>query len=691
LQGARTSWNLPQVLGVKPIIGRVFTEEEQTRGADVAVLSYGLWERRFGRDHGLIGRTIQLNGTAFEVIGVMPPEYRYPSREFELWTPLHIGPDEIQLRLGYDYIAVGRLKPGVTIEQAQAEMSTIMRRLGEQYPEIDRTFNTKLGVLVEPLIESTVGQVRTTLYLLFAAVGCLLLTGCVNLGNLLLARANARTREIAVRAALGAGSGRLQRQMLAELLPLSAAGIAGGLLLASWLLQGLMPFLPPRMPRVEAIGLNAPVVLFAFALSVLVILVAGLLPARRAAQVDLNKSLRQDSRTMSGTSEIRNALVVTQVAVSLALLFGSGLLVRSLQTLLHVNPGFATGGVLTMHLAVTRAKYPNDADVAAYCRRVLDRVRSISGVTAAGMVNRLPLSGIDQTGPVEFEGRTEAGNVNADWRSATPGYFETLGIPLLRGRAPTEDDTEGSLFVGVIDAQLSKQVFAGADPLGKRFRITAGTYRGPWTEIVGVVGHIRNDGLEKDLRPQIYWPYRQRMQDRMVLAVRTSGRPEGFTTAVVEQIRKEDAEQPVYDIRSMGEWLTRSLQQRHLLTGMVSMFGAASLLLACLGLYGAISYSTGLRLREFGIRIALGADSSEVRRLVLRQAGWLVLAGTAAGLVLVWPVGIALRSFLYGVGGADPVALAGAALILAAVGLFAGWGPARKAARLDPATVLRAD
>ena len=328
LQGARTSWNLPQVLGVKPMVGRVFTEEEQTRGADVAVLSYGLWERRFGRDHGLIGRTIQLNGTAFEVIGVMPPEYRYPSREFELWTPLYIRPDEIQLRLGYDYIAVGRLKPGITTEQAQAEMSTIMRRLGEQYPEIDRTFNTKLGVLVEPLIESTVGQVRTTLYLLFAAVGCLLLTGCVNLANLLLARANARTREIAV-----------------------------------------MPFLPPRMPRVEAIGLNAPVVLFAIALSVLVILVAGLLPARRAAHVDLNKSLRQDSRTRSGSSEIRNVLVVTQVAVSLALLFGSGLLVRSLQTLLHVNPGFTTQGVLTTHLAMTRAKYPKDADVAAYCRR----------------------------------------------------------------------------------------------------------------------------------------------------------------------------------------------------------------------------------------------------------------------------------------------------------------------------------
>lgn len=685
LQGARTSWNLPQVLGTAPLRGRTFTEKEQFDGAPVAILSHGLWQRRFGQDPNLIGKKIQLNGTPFEVIGIMPQSYSYPSRDFELWTPLYIPPEEFRARLSYDYISVAQLKPGVTVEQAQAEVSTIVHRLGEQYPR------TTPEMLVEPLMESTVGQVRSMVYVLFSSVLCLLLIGCVNIGNLLLARASVRTREMALRAALGATAGRLQRQMLAEILPLSVCGAAGGLLIASWLLRILIPLLPPQMPRLEAIGLNLPVVLFSIGLSVLVVVLAGILPSWMASRIDLAEQLKQDSRTSSSSSKVRNTLVIGQVAVTLALLFGGGLLIRSLQSLMQVDPGFGTNGILTMHLAITRAKYSTDLQVTEYCNRLVDRIRSVPGVIEAGMVNRLPLSGNEQTGALQFEGRPETQKINLDWRLATPGYFKAIGIPLLHGRFFTLDDRENSTPVGIVDEQLAKTVFGENDPLGKRFRIALGNYEGPWVEVVGVVGHIRNQGLEKDVRPQVYWPLSQRTQDREVLVIRTAGQAESFTSAIVAQIHNENPEQPVYDVRTMNAWLDRSLQQRHLLTGLVTLFGAASLVLACLGLYGAISYSTGQRLREFGIRMALGAETIQIRKIVLRQAGRLAILGSIAGFALAVPVGILLRSFLYQTGQFDPIVLAAAAVVLIAVALMAGWGPAHRAARLDPANILRTD
>jgi putative ABC transport system permease protein len=689
LQGARTSWNLPRVLGMPPLMGRAFTEQEQWSDARVAILSYRLWERRFGRDLRILGHTINLNGAPFEVVGIMPRDYRYPNGDFELWTPLYIQPQELQERLGHDYLSVGRLKPGISIEQAQSEMSAVMRSLADRYPGPNHLFGGSNGILLEPLLETTVGRVRGTLYVLFAAVGCLLLIGCANLGNLLIARASARSREMAVRAALGAGAGRLARQMLAEVLPLSAIGAAGGLLLASWLLHAMVPLLPPNMPRLESIGLSGWVLAFAVALSVAVVVAAGMLPARIAARVQLASALQAGSRTVSGSRGVRDLLVAGQVAVTLLLLFAGGLFMRSMSALLEVRPGYSTDGVLTMHLAITRAKYPQDTDVAAYCRRLIERVKSIPGVTEAGMINRLPLSGTEQTGPVEFEGRPEAGVVNTDWRSATPGYFHAMSIALVRGRVFTERDQQGAAPVGLIDDQLARQVFGAQDPVGKRFRYAVGDLHGPWVEIAGVVSHIRN-GLEDDPRPQVYWPLAQRTQDRQVLVVRTAGHPESFSSAVVGQIRAEDPGQPVYDIRSMKEWLGRNLRSRDLLTTLVALFAGASLLLACLGLYGVVSYSAGLRLREFGIRIALGADGRDIRRLVLLHAGRLAIFGCAAGLALAWPVGRALRSLLYGVTPLDWPSLLAAPAILIAVAVLAGLSPARRASKADPALTLRA-
>jgi len=686
LVGGRASWNLPSVLGVRPFMGRVFTEEETKSNARVTLLSYAFWGRRFGRDPNILGRKIQLNGMPFEVIGVMPAEYQFPTKDVELWTPLFLSPGELEQRANFQYVSVGRLKPGVTQEQAQADMSAITRGIAERHPPSEGL--SRYGALVLPLLTSTVGEIRATLYVLLAAVGCLLLIGCVNLGGLLVARASARAREIAVRAALGATAARLRRQMLAEVIPLSVVGAGGGVLLAWFLLTALAPWFPPQMPRVETVGLNTPVLVFAVALSVLVVLLAGTLPARLASRVYLAGTLQKDSRTVAAGGNIRNLLVAVQIAVTLVLVFGCGLLGRSLMALLKQDLGYSTPGVLTMHLAVTRAKYPTSLDVAGYYRRMVERVKTIPGVIDAGLVNRLPLSGTVQTSPVEFEGKPLAPTSSLDTRSATPGYFSAMGIPLIRGRFYSDDDKTP---VGVIDERLARLVFGKEDPIGKRFRFGFGEGAPPWAEIVGIVGHVRHDGLETDPRSQAYWPQTYRAQDRGALVVRTSGRPESFTSAVIEQIHKEDPEQPVYDVRSMQDWVDRNLQSRNLMTALVTVFGGAAVLLACLGLYGTVSYGVGLRSREFGLRMALGAQPGDVRKLVLGQAGRLAIWGSAAGLVLAWPAGRALRSLLYGVGNDDPVALLAAPVLLLAVALLAGLGPARKAGRVDPAVTLRSD
>jgi predicted permease len=440
------------------------------------------------------------------------------------------------------------------------------------------------------------------------------------------------------------------------------------------------------MPRVETIGLNFPVLAFALALSVLVVLLAGTLPARLAGRLGLAGTLQKDSRTVASGGKIRNVLVASQIAITLVLVFGCGLLGRSLMELLKQDLGYSTEGVLTMHLAVTRAKHPSDLEVADYYRRLVARIKTIPGVLEVGVVNRLPLSGIAQINPVEFESRPDLGALSTDTRLATPGYFGAMGIPVLRGRIFSDEDKTPT---GVIDEQLARRVFGKDDPLGKRFRFAFDGVE--WAEIVGVVGHVRNDGLETDPRSQVYWPQTYRGQDRAALVVRTGGHPESFTSAVVEQIHNEDPDQPVYDVRSMQEWVDRNLQSRNLMTALVTVFGGAALFLACLGLYGVVSFGARLRWREFGIRVALGARPHDVRKLVLAHAGRLAIGGSTIGLVLAWPAGRALQSLLYGVGSADAVALMAAPCLLLVVALLSGLGPARKAGRVDPAVTLRGD
>jgi putative ABC transport system permease protein len=691
LQGARTSSNLPSVLGVKPLLGRTFTEEEQQSDAKVAVLSYAFWKRRFGGDPGILGRKIELNGEPFEVIGVMPADYQYPSVDFELWTPLYIPPDEIVHGMNNQYVSVGRLKPDVSVSEAQAQFSQIMQQEAAEYPASYGSGNERVRVIVEPLALSDAFDLRSTLDVLFGAVGCLLLVGYMNLAVLLVARATARAQEMAVRVALGASGARIRRQLLAEIAPISVAGIAGGLLLACWILHLLLPYLPANTPRLASIGLHPPAVAFAVTVSTVVLLLGGVLPGRIAASNDPQGALQRTSRSVTDGGRARNVLVVGQIAVTLTLLLAGLLFVRSFSALLRVRPGFLSQGVLTMQLAVTRAKYPKDLQVADYYRDIVNRVEGVRGVVAAGIVNRLPFTGLMQTGGVEFEGRM--GSYDADWRSATPGYFEAIGIPLERGRIFQDSDRAQSLAVGLIDERLARTVFGSESPLGKRFRryLPGFSQQDTWTVIVGVVGHILNNDLEHDPRPQVYWPETQHTQDRGALVVRTDGNPDSYVHAIVAQIRNENPDQPVYDIRTMKQWVDRTLQRRTLLTGMVALFGAASLLLACIGLYGVVSYAADLRLREFGIRLALGATAVSMYALVLRHAGKLAFCGCLIGLGISWPVSHALQHLLFATPSNDVVSWLIAPIVLMLVALLACLGPARRAARTDPAVVLRAE
>jgi putative ABC transport system permease protein len=690
LFGARVTANLFSVLGVQPLLGRVFPADAEQPGRDrIALLSHSLWTRRFGADPHIVGRTTRLSGEPYLVAGVMPPGFAYPGAEFQLWVPLTVNPEEIRQRLGYDYLAVARLRPGVSLPQAQAEMDAISARLAQQYPER----NKDIGCVVVPLLDSAVGPVRTGLYVLLGAVGGLLLIGCANLTNLLLARAAGRTREFTLRVALGAGRRRLIRQLAAEVLPLGFAGGALGLLLAVWGLDLLRPLLPAAMPRLENIRISLPVLAFTAAVSLLTVLLTSLLPAWHASRTDLASALHEDARAGTGAARarLRDLLVVSEIALTLVLLVGAGLLIRTLGRLRQVDPGFRPEGVLSLHLAVPRSKYTSDALVADFCRRVLERVRALPGVESAGMVNRLPLAGGGQSGSLQFEGTnlpvTELGNV--DWRTVTPGYFQAMGIPLLRGRSFTDRDTADSPLVGVIDERIARLVWPGQDPIGKRFRIGLGTFTGPWVEIVGVAGHIRHDGLDVDQRPQVYWNYHQRAQDRMALVVRTRLRPLDLAPAVISEIRAVDPDQPVYDVRPMDEVRERSLAQRWLNTVLVTLFAGVSLLLAAVGIYGVIAYSVQRRVREFGVRLALGASPGAVRTLVLRQVGFLTLCGLTLGVGMSLVLTRFLAGLLHEVAPHDPATFAATSAVLACAALAACYLPARRATRIDPMEALR--
>jgi putative ABC transport system permease protein len=690
LNGSRVSANLFPVLQVTPLIGRTFTEDEDEIGHDrVALLGYGLWQRRFGGDPAVVGRSISLNGEPHVVVGVMRRDFAFPTRDYEIYTPLTFDPQELVNRMNYSYLAVARLRPGVSVEQAQAELSMLASQIEREHPKE----NEGIGAAVAPMLDDTVAAVRAPLFVLLAAVGAMLLIGCANLANLLLARALVRQRELAVRAALGASRGRLVVQSIAELAPLVAVGGALGVIAAAWAIDVVVPLLPADLPRVENVGLHAPVLAASGATLALIALFAGVWPALEAARGGLAASVADLSRGGTGSlsrTRLRDALVVAQIAATLWLVIGATLLARSFGELKQVNPGFQPDRVYTMHLAIPRAKYPQDRDVAAFCARILDRIRAVPGVMSAAFVNRLPLAGGTQTGPIEFEGIPKGiSTENVDFRTVTPDYFATLRIPLLGGRLFTDRDDEEAPGVAIIDEQLAKRAFAGADPIGRRVRIPVADL--PWLTIVGVAGHIRHDRVDEDVRPQIYFNYRQRAQDRMALAVRTQADPAAVGRSLVAAIREVDPEQPVYDARPLEEVVDRSLGQRWLQTAVLAAFALVSVVLASIGVYGVIAYAVGQRSREFGIRVALGARRSEIVALVMRRGALLFATGAAIGLAIGAATGRVFASMLFQVKPLDLVSFSAATAVLLVVAAAACLVPARRAGAVDPSIALRTE
>jgi putative ABC transport system permease protein len=691
LNGSRVSANLFPVLRVTPLVGRTFTEEEDEIGHDhVAVLGHGLWTRRFGGDPSVVGRTISLNGEPHVIVGVMRRDFAFPTREYEIYTPLTFDPQELVNRMNYSYLAVARLRPGVSVEQARAEISALAAQIEREHPKEAEG----IGADVAPMLADRVATVRTPLYILLAAVAAMLLIGCANLANLLLARALMRQRELTVRAALGAGRGRLIVQSMTELIPMLVAGGALGVLAAAWIIDVLVPLLPADIPRVENVGLHLPVLALTAATLAAIAVVAGVWPALEAARGGLGASVADLSRGTTGSprrTRLRDILVVAQIAATLWLVVGAALLVRSFAELKQVNPGFNADRVYTLHLAIPRAKYPKDRDVAAFYERILDRVRTLPGVVSAGLVNRLPLAGGTQTGPIEIEGiDPKAANLsNVDYRTITPDYFRTLQIPLLGGRTFTEADHETAPQVAIIDERLAKTVFAATDPVGRRVRIPVANL--PWLTIVGVAGHIRHDRVDEDVRPQIYFNYKQRAQDRMALAVRTGGDPASMGASLAGAIRLVDPEQPVYDARTLHAVVDRSLAQRWLQAVLLGTFATIALVLASVGVYGVIAYAVGQRSREFGIRLALGARRGEIVLAVMRRGAILFGVGAVIGLAAAAASARAFSSLLFHITAFDLVSFGAATAILFAVALAACGVPARRAAGVDPTVALRAE
>jgi putative ABC transport system permease protein len=688
LQGARVSASFFPVLGVSPLIGRAFTEDENEIGQDnVAVLSHTLWLRRFNADPSIVGRSVRLNGVAVTVVGVMRPDFRYPSRETQLWMPLTVPPEEYLQRNSGSYSTIARLKPGVTLEQAGADMRSVSSNLARQYPEYNRS--TEAGLA--PLLDEMVGGVRRPLFILLGAVGAMLLIGCANLTNLLLARGVARRRELAIRTALGASRGRLAEASITELVPLLVMGGALGLVTASGVVRAIVPLLPANFPRAEGIGIHLPVLAFSTAVVIVVALLVGVWPAVDAVRTTPSAGLADLSRgstSAPGRTHLRDLLVVGQIATTLLLLVGATVLMRSFMAVREVDAGFDPDRVLSAHIAIPRSQYPLDAQVVDFYTRVLGRVQSLPGVIAVGMVHRLPLSGTNQTGGVQIDGASDAPWPSVETRTTSPDYFRALGIPIKEGRSFTASDGADAPMVAIVDERLASLAWPGTSPIGHRLREGAGM---PWSTVVGVVGHVHHTALDDDSQPQVYWNYPQRPQERVALVVKARGDPTALTKSVTAAVREVDPQQALYDTRTMDAVVDRSLGHRRFQMLLLAVFAAIALALAGIGAYGVIAYGVSQRVREFGVRMALGARRRDVIGMVLRRGGLLFTAGALAGLVLA-TIGVsALSSLVYGIAPRDVPSFIVSTVVLFVVSMAACYVPARRAARVEPTVALRSE
>ena len=680
------------VLGVAPIAGRVFLPEEAQPGATpVVVVSHGFWERRLGANFDLTNKRLTIGGQSYNVIGVMPPGFSFPV-ETDLWISKEQFGADASSRSSHNYVGIARLKPNITREQAQTEMTAIARRIAQQ----DASDQQHNDVNVISVKDQLTGSIRRGLLILFGAVGCVLLIACANVANLMLARALGRQKEIAIRSALGAARARIVRQLLTESLLLALAGGALGLLFAYWLVETLVAF-GPAIPRLSEIGVDGRAIAFTFGVSLLTSLLCGLAPALSASRTDLNEALKEGGRSASASSGMaRGALVVAEVALTLVLLVGAGLLIRSLWRVMQINPGFNHEGALTMQVSLPASDYSVSARKIAFHRQLLERLKSVPGVEAAGMVNNLPMGGVDINGQFGIAGRPQDQAGYAGYRVVSPDYFQTMDIPLRTGRYFTDQDTESSEPAAIISRRVADTIFRGEDPLGKRVLSVNDATREEfdqvekWPKIVGVVGDVKHFGLENRDSADLYFCYTQRPRriGQMIVVVRVNGEPASLAAALRQAVIALDPNLPV-SFEAIEQIFARSTATRRYNVILLGAFAALALLLAVIGIYGVMSYAVSQSAREIGVRMALGAQAGDVLKLVVGQGLLLTLIGVGAGVAGAFALTRLLANLLFEVTTTDPLTFVGMPVLLASVALIACYIPARRATKVDPLVALR--
>ena len=692
IQGFLVTANYLDALGMKPIMGRNFFAEENQPGKDaVAIITHSLWQRRFGGDPNILNKTIIINSVVRTIVGVMPEHFNFP-KGGEVYAPLSMTPELTKSRGGHGYYVVGRLKPGASIAGSQAEIDNIMARLEQQFPDTNKGW----GSTVFPIVADTVRLYDTALWVMMAAVGFVLLIACANVANLMLARATGRQREIALRTALGASRWRIVRQLLTESVIVALIGGALGMLIGFWGIDALRAANPGDAARFAPgwyqLGINIPVLMFTLGLSVFSGIVFGLAPALQVSKPNLNDSLKEGSRQTSGSSHrLRSSLVVLEVALSLMLLVGAGLLGRSFLSLLKTDPGFNPDNVITMNLVLPVAKYKEESQRAAFFQDLVQRVKANPGVESAALVSHLPLGGANASDSYLVEGVPEpvpGQEYDGRYRVATPDYFRTMGISLVRGRDFTDQDKAGATPVVIVNETLARKHWPGEDAIGKRIRFYGPLERAPWMEIVGVIRDVKHE-LNIPIEPEYYLPLAQDAWTGMVLVARTSVEPSSLAPALRQQVWAIDKDQPVFDVKTMQEVRSSSVALYSFSSVMLGIFAVVALLLASVGIYGVMAFAVTQRTQEIGIRMALGARTADVLKLVVKHGMKLALLGMLIGLGGSWAITRFLEKMLVGVEPTDVLTFSVVSAFLLLAAFVACYLPARRATKVDPLVALR--